>query len=262
MQFRRFVVLSLVVLIVASGARMVHAASSASFVFVFIDPGDDADGPQYNITGSGVVDDGNGCDEVVMAMVDATGTLTDMDFPCLDLITGLGNDDGDYGSADNAYVPTLGPVTYALYDIDAADIALLGGLPNDDATGLAFLKANGDCLSEQSLEVDGIPNGTAFSLCGGGAPTTTGGLTCGLNIPEGSVVGEAPLGAQIYFEPGNISPGNVLNPGTYIVIGQDKSKTYYKIVLACDFVWVRKDTMQPSYLPPQSGAQLPTRIVD
>lgn len=82
-----------------------------------------------------------------------------------------------------------------------------------------------------------------------------------LNIPAGSVVGEAPLGAHIYYAPGAVTE-HILKPGTYIVVGQDASQTYYKIVLACQFIWVRKDTMQPSFLPPQNGAPLPTRIVE
>ncbi|MFN8450452.1 MAG: hypothetical protein U0521_18175 [Anaerolineae bacterium] len=44
---------------------------------------------------------------------------------------------------------------------------------------------------------------------------------------------------------GNVVPGVVLNPGTYIVTGQDASETYYRVVLACQLLWVRKDTMQP-----------------
>lgn len=87
------------------------------------------------------------------------------------------------------------------------------------------------------------------------------GPTCGLPIPAGSVVGSAPHGGQIYWAPGKMSPGLTLNPGTYIVIGQDESETYYKIVLACQTVWVLKSDMGPSNLPPQNGAPLPTRIV-
>ena len=85
---------------------------------------------------------------------------------------------------------------------------------------------------------------------------------CGLAVPAGSVVGEAPLGAQAYWEPGEESPGIILNPGTYIVTGQDETETYYRVVLACQFVWVRKDTMGPSWLPPQNGTALPTTIVN
>ena len=85
---------------------------------------------------------------------------------------------------------------------------------------------------------------------------------CLLDVPAGSVVGDTPFQTQVYYEPGNVSPGIFLNPGTYIVIGQDESETYYKIMLACQFVWVRKENMQPSYEPPQNGAPLPTRIIN
>ena len=84
---------------------------------------------------------------------------------------------------------------------------------------------------------------------------------CSLPVPAGSVVGEAPHGAQVYYAPGNMSPGIRLNPGTYVVIGQDATETYYKIILACQYLWVLKTDMQPSLQPPQNGAPLPTRIV-
>jgi hypothetical protein len=84
---------------------------------------------------------------------------------------------------------------------------------------------------------------------------------CSVGIPEGSVVGEAPFGAQVYWSPGNVSPGVILNPGTYIVIGQDASETYYQIFFNCQHLWVLKSLMQPSWLPPQNGAPLPQRIV-
>ncbi len=103
-------------------------------------------------------------------------------------------------------------------------------------------------------------NGTIYYTLGetGGEAPLPG---CTLPVPEGSVVGDTPYNAQVYYEPGNVSPGIFLNPGTYIVTGQDTSETYYQIVLACQFLWVPKDVMQPSYLPPQNGTPLPTRIV-
>jgi hypothetical protein len=84
---------------------------------------------------------------------------------------------------------------------------------------------------------------------------------CTLTLPAGSVVGDAPFETQVYYEPGNASPGLFLNPGTYPVIGQDPTETYYQIMLACQFLWVRKDSMQPSYAAPQNGAPLPTTII-
>jgi len=115
-----------------------------------------------------------------------------------------------------------------------------------------------------------VPFDDTFAQTGGSYTLTVdgpGGVNlgvggCGISIPEGSVVGEAPAGAFVYYEPGSIAPGIVLNPGTYWVIGQDDTETYYKVVLACQHLWVRKDTMQPSFLPPQNGTPLPTTIVN
>ncbi|MCK6577944.1 MAG: hypothetical protein L6Q98_07545 [Anaerolineae bacterium] len=114
----------------------------------------------------------------------------------------------------------------------------------------------GTVLYEWTLIVDGCDTGNI--LYNGPTPT---GSACNLAVPSSAVVGEAPLGAQVYYAPGEIAPDIVLNPGTYLVIGQDSSETYYQVVLACQKVWVRKDTMQPSYQAPQNGAPLPTGIV-
>ena len=93
-----------------------------------------------------------------------------------------------------------------------------------------------------------------------GAPITG---TCGLPIPSGSVVGAMPFGAQAYWAPGKlIQPNLLVNPGSYWVIGQDASETYYNILIACAFVWVRKDTMGP-YSDGKNwfNNPLPTRVV-
>ncbi len=79
-------------------------------------------------------------------------------------------------------------------------------------------------------------------------------------IPDGSVVGDMPLGAQAFYAPGkatNIS----INPGTYWVIGQDESGEYYKILLSCQYLWVPVDTMQPNYDDVWNGTPLPTQVV-
>ncbi len=116
----------------------------------------------------------------------------------------------------------------------------------------------GTVLYAWTLVVDGCDTG---NILYNGPTTTNSAGTCTLDVPSGSVVGEAPLGAQAYYAPDNLAPGVVLNPGTYIVVGQDASETYYKVVLACQFLWVRKDTMQPSWQAPQNGTPLPTGIV-
>jgi MYXO-CTERM domain-containing protein len=169
-------------------ATAAFAVTSATFVFDTVsDPGDLADGPDYDVTGVAPVDDtGAGCDAVVMLMVDATGTPTDVDSFCLSTSTGLGGSDGDYGSFETGYVPTIGPVTYSLFDIDAADLAALTGFGDSDREFFDYVLANGTCLAEAAFPVDGIPNGGAFPLCAGGAVTAIPTLdTVGLSAMAG-----------------------------------------------------------------------------
>lgn len=244
-----------VLLLLASS--VVFAASSGSFAFNYAgDASDNSDGPQYDITLNNPIDDGSGCDELVMIMTDPNGVIVDIDTQCIDTGSGVGDDDGDYGANGT---PTARPITYSLYDVNAADLAALSGV-GSDTDYVNYVAANAVCLDEDyedaSSDLTGLPSLTPYTRCGSGHVSG-----CSLIVPVGSVVGEAPLGAQVYYEPGNTSPSVILNPGTYIVLGQDKSETYYKIMLACQFVWVRKDTMQPSYQAPQNGAALPTTIV-
>lgn len=125
-----------------------------------------------------------------------------------------------------------------------------GSAPQANPLTLYFVSLAGNNLPEQlGYTVEGHCEGL---------PTVE---RCSLSVPAGSVIGEAPLGANIYYAPGAVTE-HVLKPGTYHVVGQDASETYYKIVLACQFIWVRKDTMQPSFQFPQNGAPLPTRIVE
>lgn len=86
---------------------------------------------------------------------------------------------------------------------------------------------------------------------------------CALNIPAGSVVGAMPFGAHLYWAPGKVtSPLLTANPGSYWVIGQDASETYYQIVIACQLRWVPKTTMGP-YSDGKNwfNNPLPTRII-
>jgi hypothetical protein len=88
--------------------------------------------------------------------------------------------------------------------------------------------------------------------------TASGG--CQLVIPEGSIVGDLPFATRAYWAPGKITPEVTLNPGTYWVVAQepdDAGNFFYKLVLACQFVYVPVNVMQPSYLFPWSGQALP-----
>ncbi len=245
-----FLIVCLFVLLTAAGA--IYAAATASISFA-----DSSDEPQYDITATGLVDDDGGCDLVSMMMTDATGAITDIDTFCLNTVSGTGSDETDWGSYDGATGdPTLGPITYSLFDVSFGDACYNN--ENSVACGNLLLSGAAACLSENYYQPAGLPAGSAaFPVCSRGVV----GDVCTLNIPEGSVVGDAPFSTPIYYSPGN-STGASLNPGTYIVVGQDATESYYKIVLACQFVWVPKNMLQPSFQAPQNGAPLPTRIVN
>jgi len=141
------------------------AVTSATFTFDFTsDPGDVGDGPDFLVTGVGPIDDGLACDQVVMIMVDPTGTVTDVDGFCLDLVTGLGGSDGDYGSFGTGYVPVQGPVTYALFDLTAADIAALAAFNDTQQEFVDYVLANCTFLAEGTFPVPGLPGVTPFSF--------------------------------------------------------------------------------------------------
>ena len=73
-----------------------------------------------------------------------------------------------------------------------------------------------------------------------------------------------PYDTQVYYEPGNIALGLMLNAGTYHVLGVDKSGQYYAIVLGCDRLWVPVASMVPNTNPDDSlwfGHPLPTGVI-
>lgn len=76
-----------------------------------------------------------------------------------------------------------------------------------------------------------------------------------------SVVGSLPFLTQAYYEPGNVSPGLFVNPGTYWIVGVDEAAEYYKIIIACEFVWVPVENMGPNYDSVWQGRALPTNVV-
>jgi hypothetical protein len=150
-------------------------ATVATFVFDFVsDPGDVADGPDFDVTATaGLTDDtGTSCDAVVMIMADATGGITDVDSFCLSLTTGLGGSDMDAGSFGTGYLPVQGPITFALFDLTAADLTALSGFGDSDQEYADYVIANATCLDEQTLATSEIPNfvglptGAPFSYCG------------------------------------------------------------------------------------------------
>ena len=257
MQLRKFTVLALVVAVAALSFGVLQAASNATMTFL-----DTYDQPEVQITASDLIDEIGGCDYVTIVMTDANGLITDIDSLCIDTTTGdtiAYTDWWSYNGATGA--PELGPITYSLFDTEYNDVCY----NDENSVSCADLIASGvaACIGEAYYQPPSLPAGTAYAhpLCGGSSAPGIASEGCRLVVPTGSVVADAPFNAQVYYAPGQVSPGVVLNPGTYIVIGQDESESYYKIMLACAFVWVDKDALQPSYAAPQNGAPLPTRVV-
>jgi hypothetical protein len=93
----------------------------------------------------------------------------DVDSFCLDLVMGQGGSDGDYGSFGTGAVPAAGPVTYALYDLTAADLTALTGLGDADQGYFDYVIANCTLLAEATQPVQGLVSGTPFSFALSGA---------------------------------------------------------------------------------------------
>lgn len=154
-------------LALAAAPHDARAVESADFVFdTTTDPADLADGPDFAVTGVAPIDDGSGCtgDSVVMIMVDALGTVVDVDSFCLTLGDGTGGSDGDYGSFGAGAVPAAGPVTYALFDLTAEDLAALTGFGDNDQEFVDYVFANARLLVEKPFDVPTLESGAAFSL--------------------------------------------------------------------------------------------------
>ncbi len=115
-------------------------------------------------------------------------------------------------------------------------------------------------LTLTSLAGNGLSEQQVFSIQGSCAGLPTYGDAC-VALTPWAVVGDMPFSTQAYYAPGKVSPGVVIDPGTYWVLGEDASGEYYKIVLSCQYLWVPINSMQPSFQAPWSGQSLPTTVV-
>jgi len=84
-----------------------------------------------------------------------------------------------------------------------------------------------------------------------------------IDIPAGTVGGSFVADAPLFAEPGvPVTPAATITAGnTARVIGVDKSGQYYKIIWACDYLWVPVGTMGPNHDAVWNGAPLPTTVV-
>jgi len=176
-------------------------------------------------TGSHVLDRDNtgaGQEALRVDITDGAGTL----IYTLSFSNVLGTFAGGIGDFFYTTAPQYNPITFTLTSLAG------NGLPEQ----VDFV-AQGSC--------DGLP---LFNLPGG----------C---IPYDGVMGDIPFSTQAYFAPGKQANGVTVNAGTYMVVGIDDSGGFYKIIVACDYVWVPASAVQPSFQPPWSGQPLPTAVV-
>lgn len=126
-------------------------------------------------------------------------------------------------------------------------------------------QANPLTLTLTSLAGNGYEEQLVFSVTGEceGLPWYAG-CDVLLPIPATAVGGSFVADAPVYWKPGELTnPLVTIKAGnTARVIGQDASGQYYKIIWACDFVWVPKATMGPNYDAVWNGAPLPTDVVE
>jgi hypothetical protein len=87
---------------------------------------------------------------------------------------------------------------------------------------------------------------------------------CDQSMPlDGAVMGLFTSSAPAYATPGQlVVPSVTIQAGkTLYVRGQDATKRYYQVVLACTLLWVPKSTVGPDPEPLWHNTPLPTRIV-
>ncbi|MFN8528453.1 MAG: hypothetical protein U0670_07570 [Anaerolineae bacterium] len=209
----------------------------------------------YTVTGNADVNDApdnvdGAWDDFAIVILDGNGNVIDLDT----FSESLGAFE-DYESIDPGIdefsAPLTRPFTMIVYDTPS----IIDSVWNDENTYASY-----DWVIANGVEIARITVDPSFAGPCGDLPLASSAGTC-LNAPSGSVVGDMPNRTQAFYSPGNLSPGLFINPGTYWVIGQDASGQFYKIILACQYLWVPVDSMQPSFQSPWTGQPLPTRVV-
>jgi hypothetical protein len=93
--------------------------------------------------------------------------------------------------------------------------------------------------------------------------TLAGGAPC-LPLTSNAVVGRIQFDTAIYWAPGKVSPGltiNAANTQTLWVLGVDESGEYYKVLLACQYLWLPVGSIGPNFDNVWQGRPLPTTVV-
>ena len=248
------IVLLLMIILAALSSFAVHAIEDVTLSV----PGDWEGFPSVCGDDSGAIavtihmtpssDDGGGADYFGFVTYDGNGTIIDA-YVTSEATSAVAGDSVQatvpgYNGLPN---PAARPFTFVVYEITTP----YDTNPHTGAEIRDFILSNGSEEARTTYDPSFVPACAELPLVGGAC----------IAIPDGSVVGDMPYPTQAYYSPGNVSPGVIINPGTYWVIGEDESGEYYQIILACQYLWVPVDSMQPSYESPQNGAALPTRVV-
>ena len=85
-----------------------------------------------------------------------------------------------------------------------------------------------------------------------------------VDIPPQAAMGTFTSNAETFWAPGQvIVPATVVEAGkSYLVAGQDETGAFRKVLIACQWVWVRAETVGPTFSPPWNGTPLPTDVVE
>ncbi len=169
------------------------------------------------------------------------------------------------GTGEEAYLQQVTDGAGTIHWQDAGNTVPLGSYfePSSLTPYTTAPQYNPLTIIQVSLAGNGFPEQVLTVQTGScdGLPTFVSPDTC-LQLTANAVVGQMASATQAYWAPGKISPDVVINAGTYWVLGTDSSGQYYKILLACQYLWVPVDSMQPSFQLPWNGQPLPTTDVE
>ncbi|MFN8529547.1 MAG: hypothetical protein U0670_13120 [Anaerolineae bacterium] len=258
MKSSRIIVISLLLLVVLSMiAAAAHAISLISvtvlgtYSYSVADTCTDGNSYQnirFSVTGT--TDDISGYDDYAVVYFDGSGNVIDVDIQTVQVGDTIDDDTGPDPGIDALPDPVSRPFTIVVYDI-SPDFGT-SGLDENTIDGYNWIVAHGVELSRTTFDPSFDPGCAQLPLASGAC----------IAIPSSAVMGTLPNATQAYYAPGSAAQGVVLNPGTYYVLGVDASGGYYKIILACQYLWVPVGSMGPSYTAPWSGQPLPTSVVN
>lgn len=185
-----------------------------------------------------------------------------------DMMTGIrlaynGSTSGTYGD----FEPTTYTFTFTNIDAVGATVRLVADAAG--ATTLAGPISVPGTLSYTMPPLGSQPGGLGFYFDSGDEGQVLVEVSCqapgcAVTIPPQAVGGAFVENAEIYWAPGQLAvPQVVVEAGkTYLVAGQDETGMYRKVLIACQWVWVRAETVGPNYDEVWNGTPLPTDVVE